>query len=71
MRRAQLNAISRSYTKKAQAYAIQTLAEVGINFAEYCDIIGYKGSPVALCTSIAKKQKSTLTNMEVYEALKA
>lgn len=70
MRKAQLNAISRSYTQKAQKRAIQILAEIGVDFAEYCDIIGYKGSPVALCTSIAKQAKSTMANLDMYEDLK-
>lgn len=68
MRTAQLNAISRSYTRKAQERAIRDLLEQGIQFEAYCKAIGYKGSPVALCTAIANGSKKTLANVEAFKA---
>lgn len=68
MRTAQLNAISRSYTRRAQEQAIRQLLEQGIKYEAYCKTTGYKGSPVALCTAIAKGSKKTLADIEAFKA---
>lgn len=41
--KAQLNAISRSYTKKTQNEARQYLESMGIDYEQYCKETGYKG----------------------------
>lgn len=65
--RAQLNAISRSYTEKARLEAIRELAcEHGVGFFTYRDMFSYKGSPVRLLTSIRNGESKTLYNLEIY-----
>lgn len=66
MKRSQLNAISRSYTKKAQSTAICKLLKQGIVFKDYCKFANYKGTPVKLCTLIESGAKRTLLNVNNY-----
>ena len=66
MRKAQLNAISRSYTQKARNQAFERLDEMKISFKEYCIMFNYNGSPVALVTAINKGCKKTLANVQAY-----
>ena len=67
MKKTQLNAISRSYTRKAQKAALASLEAAGIDFNNYCKMFNYKGSPVRLVTSIEKHEKSTLENLEAFK----
>lgn len=67
MRKAQLNAISRSYTQRGQRIALEHLEDMGINYTEYCKKFGYKGSPVRLLTSINSSKKQTLENVRIYK----
>ncbi|MBQ9328914.1 MAG: hypothetical protein IJ225_10360 [Solobacterium sp.] len=51
-KRAQLNAISRSYTQKAQKEAREYLESVGINYEDYCKETGWKGGITRLASKI-------------------
>lgn len=63
-RKAQLNAISRSYTAKYRKEALAGLTEIGVDFDAYCRAFGYKGSPCKLLTDINAGAKKTLANVE-------
>lgn len=65
--KAQLNAISRSYTQKARKEAINRLwLDHGIIFDEFAKMFDYKGSPVRLLTSIDYNDDSTLNKVFAY-----
>lgn len=68
--KAQLNAISRSYTNKAKAGAIKELREVyGVDYSRLATMFSYKASPVRLLTDIKYKKQSTLTMINQYQEL--
>lgn len=67
MKKTQLNAISRSYTRKAQKAALASLEAAGINYESFCKMFSYKGSPVRLVTSIEKREKSALDKLEAFK----
>lgn len=60
MKRSQLNAISRSYTAKAQKEARAFLASKGIDYDVYCREKGWKASPVRLATKIRKESTNEI-----------
>ena len=70
--KAQLNAISRSYTEKARKDAINRLwLDHGIVFDEFAKMFSYKASPVRLLTSIDYNDESALNKVfAYYEATK-
>ncbi len=62
--KSQLNAISRSITKKNQAEAREWLVvNTGIQFGDYVYRFDYKGSPCQLVNSIRSGAKATLANV--------
>ena len=60
----QLNAISRSYTEKAQKEARENLKTFGITYEQYVNAYGYKGSPCRLLTSLWRGDKKTTENVK-------
>lgn len=70
MKKSQLNAISRSYTAKYQKEARERLAKKGIDFDSFCFVIGYKGSPCKLLTSINAESTKTMANVERYHIIR-
>lgn len=59
--KSQLNAISRSITRRNQEAARNWLMKhCGFSFDEYAEKYGYKGSPCMLVNSISWKQKRTM-----------
>ena len=62
--KAQLNAISRSYTATANRDARAWLQERGIDFHEYCVRFGWKGSAVMLQRSVMNQSKKVMANLE-------
>lgn len=56
--KAQLNAISRSYTEKAQKEALDFLKSQDIDFDVYCEENGWKASPVRLASKIRKELRN-------------
>lgn len=68
-RTAQLNAISRSYTKKRQKEALETLKLCYNiqNWDHFTQLTGYKSSPVAFLTSLIDKNKKTVERLRAYQ----
>ena len=67
MNRAQLNAISRNYTMKAQKKARQELQEkYNINFDKFAKVMNYKGSPVRLLTGLQKQELAAIKRAAEY-----
>lgn len=62
--KSQLNAISRSYAEKHRKEALQELSDMGVDYDTYCSTFNYRSSPTMLLTSIKKKQKKTLMNIQ-------
>ena len=63
-KRSQLNAISRSYTEKAQKEARQWLEAQGIDFDEYCKRYGWKASVTRFAQSVRDGSAKVLANIE-------
>lgn len=64
---AQLNAISREYTRRGQAKAREELMDrYTIDFDDYAKATGYKGSPVLLLTNLDKRVKGTCEKVVDY-----
>lgn len=68
-RKAQLNAISRSYTEKYQREARADLDSLGIDFYKYCNLTGYKGSECRLVSDIKSGAKRTAESVRKYREL--
>lgn len=64
MNKKQLNAISRSYTAKAQTEAREWIKTFGITYEEYAAEYGYKGSPCRLLTSLWQGDHKTTENVK-------
>lgn len=65
--KAQLNAISRSYTQKARKEAIDKLwLDHGIVFDEFMAMFNYKASPARLLTSIQFNDERTMNKVLAY-----
>jgi hypothetical protein len=56
-RRAQLNAISRSYTQKTQKEARTYLELIGIDYEQYCTETGWKGGITRLAHKFMEEKK--------------
>lgn len=63
-RKAQLNAISRSYTQKAQKEARQWLLDQGIDFDEYCKRYEWKASVTRFAQSVRDHSEKVMKNIE-------
>lgn len=66
--RAQLNAISRSYTAKYRKEAIEELAAIGVNYDAYCKAFNYKGSPCKLITDYKDGARRTVENINRFKS---
>lgn len=55
--KAQLNAISRSYTAKTQKESLAYLESKGINFDQYCKDHGWRASATRLATKIREEER--------------
>lgn len=65
--KAQLNAISRSYTQKARKEAINTLwLDHNIVYDEFVRMFNYGASPVRLLTSIRFNDEATINKVIAY-----
>ena len=65
--KAQLHAISRSYTAKARKEAIDELwLDHGIVFDSFAEMFDYKASPVRLLTSIRFNDENTMNKVMAY-----
>lgn len=65
--KAQLNAISRTYTAKARKEAIDALwLDHGIVFDSFAEMFDYKASPVRLLASIRFNDESTMNKVLAY-----
>lgn len=53
--KAQLRAISKSYTKKRQEQAKSFLLSMGCDYDQYCKETGWKSSPVRLLNKLIKE----------------
>ena len=62
--KAQLNAISRSYTQKRQKEALEYLRLMGIDYDQYCKETGWKGGPVKLAQRY-ERQAEKLNNQNL------
>ena len=55
--KAQLNAISRSYTAKTQKEAREYLESVGVDYEAYCKETGWKGGITRLSHKIREQEE--------------
>ena len=62
-KRSQLNAISRSYTQKAQKEARAWLEEQGIDFDEYCRRYDWKASVTRFVQSVREESPKVMKNI--------
>ena len=63
-RRAQLNAISRSYTERNRKHALEALQAMGIDYEAYCRRFNYKASPCHLLNAVNDKKAATMNNVK-------
>lgn len=62
-KRSQLNAISRSYTQKAQKEARAWLEAQGIDFDEYCRRYDWKASVTRFAQSVREESPKVMKNI--------
>ena len=55
--KAQLNAISRSYTAKTQKESREYLETIGINYEQYCKDTGWKGGITRLANKFREQKQ--------------
>lgn len=67
--KAQLHAISRSYTERAQKKAVAELKAAGVDYTAFCKMFNYHGSPVLLLTQIQQRKAATLEKISSFKAL--
>lgn len=62
-----LNAISRSYTQRANEKALVELKEkYNVDFVKWCEVIGWKASASTLLNALNRKNNTTLKKLDDY-----